>query len=62
MEMKKMLEKKIFDIYMKKQKSILNDLTLEIKQENQVLDNILIDKQIQYLGTDPVKDLMKINK
>ena len=57
-----MLEKKIFDIYMKKQKSILNDLTLEIKQENQVLDNILIDKQIQYLGTDPVKDLMKINK
>ena len=60
--MKKMLEKKIFDIYMKKQKSILNDLTLEIKQENQVLDNILIDKQIQYLGTDPVKDLMKINK
>ena len=57
-----MLEKKIFDIYQKKQKSILNDLTLEIKQENQVLDNILIDKQIQYLGTDPVKDLMKINK
>ena len=60
--MKKMLEKKIFDIYIKKQKSVLNELTLEIKQENQVLDNILIDKQIQYLGTDPVKDLLRINR
>ena len=57
-----MLEKKIYDIYMKKQKSILQDLTFEIQQENQVLDNILIDKQIQYLGTDPVKDLLKINR
>ena len=62
MLMKKMLEKKIFDIYIKKQKSVLNELTLEIKQENQVLDNILIDKQIQYLGTDPVKDLLRINR
>ena len=60
--MKKMLEKKIFDIDIKKQKSVLNELTLEIKQENQVLDNILIDKQIQYLGTDPVKDLLRINR
>jgi hypothetical protein len=38
------------------------DLVHELKEDNKCLNEILKDKSIHYLGTDPVKDAKKLHR
>jgi hypothetical protein len=60
--LKKEMNIQIYAQFKKKLHEFGNEVTLGVKSDNQVLDSILANYSIQYLGTDPVKDTIKLSR